>query len=642
MTKKLFGVIAAVCLALCAGAHAQNWTTVSASNITDLNQQKLGAGNLCFLGTDQNDTPISFGIGGGGQALARPYCTQVANGVATSFTVPNPANTSPANICYRVTATDSSSGQTVLRYICVQFTGTTFNFDAYVPGFNLPLGISAPILSVGNLTITGTCTGCGSGGGGGGFYQTFQNAATSLTQRSTANFFSGITCADNSGASRTDCQVDQSFSPTWTGTQTFNGTTNIAGTFQISGAAPQGKIPIGNGSSYVPGDPLVQGTQAAGSTTATNPVSVGGYDTSGTPVLRTETVLNGSPAGTEYAFVTRNIPSGTQTVSVSGTAAISGTVTANIGTTNGLALDATVSNAQFTAGTTTAPGKVAVVGGKTSDSTPQYQPLPLTNGGAAVKIDGSAATQPVSGTFWQTTQPVSGTVTANAGTGNFNTIGTLADNGVAAATNRVGAVPGIYQTDYLNGTAATQGRDAALQVFTDGLLGVASLPAMRPASYVASATVASAASATDIAVLPGNASNTVLVTRVKVSCTQTAAGTITLNLIKRSTADSAGTSSNMTVVPDDSNYAAGVSAPKIYTANPTTGTAVGNVDTALTGCMASGTATPNDLYILNRQQKPIVLRGTAQQLAVNLNGATVSGGSFAVTFEYMEIKTITP
>lgn len=34
----------------------------------------------------------------------------------------------------------------------------------------------------------------------------------------------------------------------------------------------------------------------------------------------------------------------------------------------------------------------------------------------AQKVDGSAVTQPVSGTFWQTTQPISGLVTANPGT----------------------------------------------------------------------------------------------------------------------------------------------------------------------------------------------------------------------------------
>src|SRR5206468_12995385 len=154
MVKRLLQVGAFVCLSL--WAHAQNWTTVSASNITDLNQQKLTAGNLCFLITDQTDNPISVMVGGGGQSLQRPYCSPVANGVVTSFTVPNPSTTAPANICYRVTATDSSTGQTVLRYSCVQFTGTTFNFDAYVPGFNLPLGASAAILSVGSLTVTGS------------------------------------------------------------------------------------------------------------------------------------------------------------------------------------------------------------------------------------------------------------------------------------------------------------------------------------------------------------------------------------------------------------------------------------------------------------------------------------------------------
>jgi hypothetical protein len=67
-----------------------------------------------------------------------------------------------------------------------------------------------------------------------------------------------------------------------------------------------------------------------------------------------------------------------------------------------------VTTADTAIGSTTAPAKLLLVGGKTNDATPQYQPLPLTAGGAAVKTDGSA-----------TTQPVSGTVTANAGSGTF-------------------------------------------------------------------------------------------------------------------------------------------------------------------------------------------------------------------------------
>src|SRR5690348_1432348 len=107
--KKLIA-LSFVFLSFCC-AQARNWATVSASNITDLNQQKLAAGTMCMLGTDQNDNPISFKVGGGGQVLARPFCSTVSAGVVTSFTVPNPANTNPQNVLYRVTVTDSSTGQ---------------------------------------------------------------------------------------------------------------------------------------------------------------------------------------------------------------------------------------------------------------------------------------------------------------------------------------------------------------------------------------------------------------------------------------------------------------------------------------------------------------------------------------------------
>jgi hypothetical protein len=282
-----------------------------------------------------------------------------------------------------------------------------------------------------------------------------------------------------------------------------------------------------------------------------------------------------------------------------------------------------------------------------------------------------------------TTQPVSGTVTANAGTGQFNVTctaancpvnvsqfggtgvvtgtgasgagiprvtvsndssltGTLSNNGAAAASNRIGTLPGIAQTSYNNGTASTQGRDAAFNIGTDGLAWVAALPSMRPASYVASKKFA-ASSTTDNAVMPGNASNTVLLTAIKVTCTQTAAGNISVEVIKRSTADTVGTSAAMTAVPDDSNYSAAVSAPLSYTGTgPTVGTPVGDIDNAQIGCMAAATATPNDIYILNRRQKPIVLRGTAQQVAVNTGNAAISGGNLTVTFEWIETATILP
>jgi hypothetical protein len=161
--KKL--VLLTVMLACAIPLSAQNWTTVTASNITDLNQQKLATGQLCFLGTDQNDAPISFNVGGGGQVLKRAFCSAVTNGIAASFTVPNPAGTTPTGIYYRITVKDVSSGQEVLRYNQVSFTGASFNFDNYAPT-NLGqfasltgTAVSGNLSVNGNLSITGSFSG---------------------------------------------------------------------------------------------------------------------------------------------------------------------------------------------------------------------------------------------------------------------------------------------------------------------------------------------------------------------------------------------------------------------------------------------------------------------------------------------------
>ena len=115
-----------------AGAWAQNTTSVTASNITNLDGVKVASGKLCFLGTNSNDVPISFQMGGGGQVTRTPRCTTITNGAIGAFSVPNPANTSPANINYRITVQDDASGE-VLTYRKVNFSGASFNFDTYVP-----------------------------------------------------------------------------------------------------------------------------------------------------------------------------------------------------------------------------------------------------------------------------------------------------------------------------------------------------------------------------------------------------------------------------------------------------------------------------------------------------------------------------
>jgi hypothetical protein len=261
-------------------------------------------------------------------------------------------------------------------------------------------------------------------------------------------------------------------------------------------------------------------------------------------------------------------------------------------------------------------------------------------------VNGSASTQPVSGPLTDTQLRASAVPVSlasvpshpvtNAGTFPVQDTGTVGDNGGAATTNRLGTLPAIAQAT--PPAAATAGRDAALLTDLHRVAYTSQMPT-DVASYVASKQgLASAASATDIAVLSGNASNTVIVTKIMVSCTQTTAGIIDLILLKRSTADTAGTSTGSpTTVPLDSSNAGGVSSVLTYTANPTTGSLVGNVDTIKLGCMATGTTSPNDIYIWRPSMgQSIVLRGTAQQIAVNLNAATVTGGSFNITIQWIE------
>lgn len=218
-------------------------------------------------------------------------------------------------------------------------------------------------------------------------------------------------------------------------------------------------------------------------------------------------------------------------------------------------------------------------------------------------------------------QPVTGSSTAN---------------GAANTGNRVPTLPAIVRSNLPS--AMTALRDGAMSIDVSGIAFTSNVP-NGLTTYAASKTgLVPAASPTDIAVLPGVAGGvSVMVTLVTMSCTQTTAGIFDVQLIKRSTADSGGTSAAMTAVPLDSGNAAAGSAPLTYTANPTTGTLVGNIDAQKIGAMATATAAPNDIYMWKPSMgQSVVLRGTAQQLAVNLNGATLTGGSCSINFQWIE------
>lgn len=148
--------------------------------------------------------------------------------------------------------------------------------------------------------------------------------------------------------------------------------------------------------------------------------------------------------------------------------------------------------------------------------------------------------------------------------------------------------------------------------------------------------------ATDIVTIIGGATTVVRITGIGISANGSAGANANLALIKRSTANTGGTSTTPAAVPYDSNDAAATAVFRAYTVNPTVlGTVVGTVRTVeqfISGVVTAGSGVVEWEFGV-RPAKPIVLRGVAQTLAVNLAGVTVTGGSYNVWIEWTEAAT---
>jgi hypothetical protein len=110
-----------------------------------------------------------------------------------------------------------------------------------------------------------------------------------------------------------------------------------------------------------------------------------------------------------------------------------------------------------------------------------------------------------------------------------------------------------------------------------------------------------------------------------------------VQLVKRSTVDTAGTSTAPAKVPHDSADAAANAVLAAWTANPTLGTTVGALKAAKLAVPAPASPAKDELiFELGERGKGVYLKGAAEQLAVNLNGATITGGSFDISVEWFE------
>ena len=151
-----------------------------------------------------------------------------------------------------------------------------------------------------------------------------------------------------------------------------------------------------------------------------------------------------------------------------------------------------------------------------------------------------------------------------------------------------------------------------------------------------------AASPTDVFTITGSATKVVRIRQIYFSASATNASSANFFLIKRSTANTGGTSTVRPAVPSDSDDGAATAEVRTYTANPTLGTAVGTLrsyklvvpqNTPL-GSASNGPL--NEIYFGNNSQKAITLRGTSEVLALNMNGVTLTGNSFCVFIEWTE------
>lgn len=194
---------------------------------------------------------------------------------------------------------------------------------------------------------------------------------------------------------------------------------------------------------------------------------------------------------------------------------------------------------------------------------------------------------------------------------------------------------------------ASSGLNGRLQRIAQRLtshIGIAQLP-----SYIVTAAGYTAyATPTDLICISGSATKTVAVTQLYLGIQSTSAAMQSIYFVKRSTANSGGTSTTPTPITYDSSRSAATAVVTVYTAAPTTGNAVGNVRVMLSLSTVL-TAAPN-VFSLSAQgiptatrstpQTPIILRGTAESLCANYNGAALTSG-FTATYgvEWVEFTS---
>ena len=149
------------------------------------------------------------------------------------------------------------------------------------------------------------------------------------------------------------------------------------------------------------------------------------------------------------------------------------------------------------------------------------------------------------------------------------------------------------------------------------------------------------ASPTDIFTITGSATKTIRIQRITFTMNQTTGAARDVIVLKRSTANTGGTSVVVTPVSMDSANPSATAEVRRYTANPTLGTLVGNVRSRkVFVATLTGNNSNSDEFIMDfgtrGDTQEIFLRGTNEVLSINLNGVTSTGNSASCSVEWIE------
>lgn len=300
----------------------------------------------------------------------------------------------------------------------------------------------------------------------------------------------------------------------------------------------------------------------------------------------------------------------------------------------------------------------------TSITTQNLVPAGVATAGSAVEIslngDATLTTQitgtytgalslqaTVNGTAWVT---VGGTPFINLNTASYlatitSALTSVFQSEVAGFIKvRITALAAVTGTATVNlqASSATSmvALDTALPAGTN-TIGSVSIVSAPPATYTASVTgLAVGTLPSDIFTITGSATKTVYVTRIDIDGVQTTAGQVLVLMIKRSAANTGGTSTAPTKIPLDSLSAAASATVLAYTVNPTLGTAIGITTSARVFLPGAATvADAQGISIIYGQvgEQQMILRGINQVLAVDLNSVTIAGPSINLNIEWTEV-----